>query len=393
MSGGPDATVVERARVQVCLVSAQATPNLTPLLDPAFAPRRVVMVVSPDMRERARWLAEVVRPRGIAVEEIAVPDAWDMHDVCDRLVEWLDAQGADLPVALNVTGGTKPMAMAAQQAFAMAGLPVFYVHQERDEVLWLTPRHAPVPLKGGLKLEPYLHAHGWQVLERPPLPQVTPALRQLTGELVLQVGSLEQVLGRLNWYAHQCDVQRSLEVELDARDLSHPGFTALLDKFEAAGACALAGRRLRFPDEAARFFCNGGWLEVHVAAVLGDIRVRAGVQDLAAGLKVRSLDNRLRGDAGSNELDVAFLARNRLHIVECKTRSFRERHSAAEAVYKLDALSALGGLNTRGMLVSYRPLSDGDRQRAADLRIRTVVGSAVANLRDELLRWIGGKGQ
>jgi hypothetical protein len=108
---------------------------------------------------------------------------------------------------------------------------------------------------------------------------------------------------------------------------------------------------------------------------------------------VRSLDNRLRGDAGSNELDVAFLARNRLHIVECKTRSFRERHSAAEAVYKLDALSALGGLNTRGMLVSYRPLSDGDRQRAADLRIRTVVGSAVANLRDELLRWIGGKGQ
>lgn len=108
------------------------------------------------------------------------------------------------------------------------------------------------------------------------------------------------------------------------------------------------------------------------------------------GLKVRSLDNRLHGDAGSNELDVAFLARNRLHIVECKTRSFRARDSAAEAVYKLDALTALGGLNTRPLLLSYRPLVDGDRQRARDLNIRTVVGSALAGLEAELLRWIGG---
>lgn len=381
-----------RSETHLCLVSAQATPNLTPLLDPAFAPRRVAMLVSADMRERAGWLADVVRPRGIAVEEVAIPDAWDMHDVCDRVVAWLDAQGNRSSVALNVTGGTKPMAMAAQQAFAMADLPVFYVHQERDEVLWLTPRRPPMPLAGRLKLEPFLHAHGWQVLARPALPQLTPALRQLTTELVLQVGSLEQALGRLNWYAHLCEVQRLLEVQVDERDLGHSGFMALADKFAAAGALTLAGRRLRFADEDARFFCNGGWLEEHVAAVLGELRGRAGIQDLAANLKVRTLDNRLRGDAGSNELDVAFLARNRLHIVECKTRSFRERHSAADAVYKLDALTALGGLNTRGMLVSYRQLSDGDRQRAADLRIRTLVGSAVASLRDELLRWIGGHG-
>lgn len=381
-----------RADTHVCLVSAQATPNLTPLLDPSFAPRRVAMLVSPDMRERAGWLADVVRPRGIAVEEVPVPDPWDLHDVCDRLVAWLDTQAEGASVALNVTGGTKPMAMAAQQAFAMADLPVFYVHHERDEVLWLTPRRPAVPLGGRLKLEPFLHAHGWQVLERPALPQASAALRRLTAELVLQVGSLEQALGRLNWYAHQCEVQTALEVPVDDRDAGNPGFVALTEKFTAAGAVVLAGRRLRFADDEARFFCNGGWLEEHVAAVLGELRARAGLQDLAVNLKVRTLDNRLRGDAGSNELDVAFLAHNRLHIVECKTRSFRERHSAADAVYKLDALTALGGLNTRGMLVSYRQLSDGDRQRAADLRIRTVVGSAVANLRDELLRWMGGHG-
>lgn len=380
----------DRAEAHVCLVSAQATPNLAPLLDPAFAPQRLVMLVSPEMRERARWLADVVRPRGIAVEQIDVPDPWDMHDVCDRLVTWLDELGDAASVALNVTGGTKPMAMAAQQAFAMADLPVFYVHQERDEVLWLTPRRPSRRLAGGLKLEPFLHAHGWQVTRRPPWPRVPTALRQLTEELVLQAGSLQEALGKLNWYAHQCEGQDRLEVTVESADLGHAGFAALIGKFADAGACRLEGGRLRFPDEEARFFCNGGWLELHVAATLEGLRDRAGLQDLAAGLKVRTLDNRLRGDAGSNELDVVFLVRNRLHIVECKTRSFRERHSAAEAVYKLDALTAMGGLNTRGMLVSYRNLSDGDRQRAQDLGIRTVVGSALANLRDELLRWIGG---
>ncbi len=379
-----------RAHTHVCLVSAQATPNLLPLLDQAMAPKRVVMLVSDDMQQRAQWLADVIRPRGIAVELLPVPDAWDMHGITDLLLGWLDKQpDGGRGVALNVTGGTKPMAMAAQQAFALAELPVFYVHHERDELLWLTPRQPPTPLNGRMRLEGFLHAHGWAVLERPSPRRLPAALRLLTQELVAQASVLEQGLGRLNWYAHQCETAQDLVAEVDSRDLAHPGFAALLDKFAAAGALTFDGRRVRFADEEARFFCNGGWLEEHVAAVAEEVRAAARIQDLAVNLKVRTLDNHLRGDAGSNELDVAFLARHRLHIVECKTRSFRERHSAAEAVYKLDSLTALGGLNTRGMLVSYRRLSDGDRQRAADLKIRTVVGGAIANLRNELLRWIG----
>lgn len=377
-----------RASTHVCLISAQATPNLTPILDPDFAPSEVVMITSPDMVERARRLSEVLKPRGIKIGTLDIPDAWDMNDICDRVLLWLDSRPDASAVALNVTGGTKPMAMAAQQAFAIAGLPVFYVHQDRDEVLWLMPRRPAVRLSNRLKLEPYLHAHGWGVLERPDTVKLKANLRKLTDELVLQIGSLEEGLGRLNWYASQCESSPKREVTLEPHALRSASFMSLLEKFSAANACELKGDTLGFPDEEARFFCNGGWLEVHVADVLNEIRNRAGLQDLASGLKVRALDNRLVGNAGSNELDVAFLAGNRLHIIECKTRSFRERHSAAEAVYKLDSLTALGGLNTRGMLISYRKLMDGDRQRARDLGIRTVIGQDIANLRHELIRWI-----
>ncbi|MGS0754022.1 Card1-like endonuclease domain-containing protein [Roseateles sp. GG27B] len=285
--------------------------------------------------------------RQIKVEMLELTDAWDLEGITDTLVNWLDAQGDAADVALNVTGGTKPMAMAAQQAFAMAGKPVFYVHQQFDKILWLTPRRPDQALGNKLKLEPFLHAHGWEVINNPGQPVLSEALRTLTSELVLNVGSLGRALGALNWYAQDCDKKQTLEVQLDHSARDNPSLMALLQKFEAAGACAVTQGRLRFGNEAERFFCNGGWLEHHVVGVLNELRAKAGIQDLAAGLTVRSLDNSLKGRGGSNELDVVFLAHNNLHIIECKTGSFGDRDSAAPAVSSLIRSPGWAG-STRG---------------------------------------------
>jgi hypothetical protein len=385
-----DAAAPARHDEHLCLVSAQATPNLTPLLDPTFAPRRVTLLVSPAMRAQADWLTDVIRPRGIAVERLDAPDPWDLGRITDTVVQWLDARGDTADVALNVTGGTKPMAIAAQQAFAMAEKPVFYVHHERDEVLWLTPRRPSHRLGNRLKLDDYLKSHGWAIDDRPPWPRPTLAQQALTRDLVLNVGTLADAIGRLNGYASKCAERKVLAIRVERRDLGDAGFVALVRKFEDAGIVSRHDDLLEFAGEPDRFYCNGGWLEQHVAAVIDAAGGELGLQDRAAGLKVRSLDNTLRGDAGRNELDLAFIARNRLYLIECKTRGFRLEGSAAEAVYKLDALTALGGLNTRGLLVSYRDLRSGDAQRARDLRIGTVIGPAVRDLRSQLLRWVSG---
>lgn len=92
---------------------------------------------------------------------------------------------------------------------------------------------------------------------------------------------------------------------------------------------------------------------------------------------------------GSDELDVAILAHNRLHLVECKTRDLGDEGGAAGALYKLDALTSLGGLNTASLLVSYRKLAAGERRLdSKDLGIQTCVGSQLANLRGTLIKWI-----
>jgi len=85
------------------------------------------------------------------------------------------------------------------------------------------------------------------------------------------------------------------------------------------------------------------------------------------------------------------MARNRLHLIECKTKRMAGKGTtevATDTVYKLDSISDLGGLGTRSMLVSYRQLKEADRQRAKDLRIKVVQGTQIQQLKSQLREWI-----
>jgi hypothetical protein len=50
-----------RIDTHVVLVSEQPTPNITPALDPEVSPQEVIMLVSPNMQQRANWLTEVLQ--------------------------------------------------------------------------------------------------------------------------------------------------------------------------------------------------------------------------------------------------------------------------------------------------------------------------------------------
>jgi hypothetical protein len=99
----------------LCLVSAQATPNLTPVLDRALRPRRVILLVSPAMERRAEWLEAVLRRYSVRTDRWPIGDPWDLEHVQTRVLELLEAErasGEAQRIALNATGGTKPMSSA-----------------------------------------------------------------------------------------------------------------------------------------------------------------------------------------------------------------------------------------------------------------------------------------
>jgi hypothetical protein len=98
-------------------------------------------------------------------------------------------------------------------------------------------------------------------------------------------------------------------------------------------------------------------------------------------------------DAGAvrNELDVAFLARNRLFVIECKTGRMDSPKAAKanDALFKLaENCRRIGGLGTRGMLVSYRPLGEAERRLAGALNIARVTGAELARLKDAIRNWV-----
>lgn len=373
------------------LVSAQATPNLTPALDPAVAPRRVLLLVSPHMARRADWLEAVLKPRGIRVERWEIYDAWDVEHVQQRVLELLEREAPLVAVgdiALNATGGTKPMSIAAYEVFRAADLPIFYIHPEHDRLIWMHPRGRPVvDLANRVKLDAFLSAHGARVQSA-----VTDAIpesrRELTEWMVTRSDRLGQALGTLNWLAMRAKGSLRSPV-LDAQQRSDIALGDLIGRCAAEGLLSVGAGQLRFPDEAARFYVNGGWLEEHVYAVFRALRrEERRIQDLARSVELYREDP--RGAEVHNEIDVACLAENRLYIVECKTKTWKGGDGpGAEALYRLDALSdLLGGLQGRAMLVSYVELPPHVRRRAEDLPIQVCAGARLSELRGVVSRWL-----
>lgn len=376
----------------VYLVSDQATPNISPALDPMIKPEKVILVVSPGMQKYGEGLKNVLTEgAGVKVTLWSVENAWDIEYVREQMMELLDAYENETLI-LNATGGTRPMSMAAFEVFRVWEKPVFYVHPETDELIWLYPRQrVSHQLADRVKLRHFLVARGTRVEERGTA-QIPPAYRDLTARLILRINYFAKAIRTLNYYAYTAaETLRSRP--LKTYDLKQDAFADLLTHFARANILARDGTRLRFPNESARFFANGGWLEQHVFAQLMQLRKeKPEIQDLAQSLEVsrsgKQQQHRIR-----NELDVAFLANNRLYIVECKTKYFGEYDHAdspgAETLYKIDTLKdLLGGLQGRGMLVSYLPLSRADRQRAQDLQIQVCDGERLQQLASVLRRWV-----
>jgi hypothetical protein len=377
----------------VILVSGQPTPNITPVLDPDIKPRRIVMLVSPDMAQRADWLKSVLQPAGVSVSQLAIDDAFDIEAIREQLFNFVTEYGAE-NLALNVTGGTKPMAIAAYEVFRAADRPIFYVHPEQDRLIWMHPAgQPPRELANRIKLKGFLQAHGAQLSERPANFGMPEHLRTLAEGLVRHIDKYQNALRILNWAAMSAEQNESLvSDQLRPGQIEREDFKALLGWFESADVVTARQGRLHFADEPARFFANGGWLEQHVYSLIQSLKSEIkGIQDIGRGLKVERQNGteRIR-----NELDVAFLAENRLYTVECKTRQFKDEietgGAGADAIYRLDALSnLLGGLQAKAMLVSYQSLSTAIQDRARAYGILTCAGSELKTLKETLRRWIG----
>jgi len=367
----------------VCLVSAQAAPNLLPVLDPELKPKEVVLLASEKMTNVAQALHTVLSELGVKAEIIPLSDEHSDHIIEETLLQIASKRDGQ-EIFLNLTGGTKLMALVAQTVAQAANWRSFYVDVDTDAIVWLD-RTPGKKLAEQLRLRHYLKSYGFELPDSPVRPQITRDQRDLTQTLITQIGNLEKPLTQLNWLTQQAEDSRQLEVTMDTRQADSRSLEALLRNFSEAGLLQVNRNTISYTDEAARNFVKGGWLELYAYDCAASITDEISIRDKAAGLE--AIDR----NGVKNEMDVIFLARNRLFIIECKTARMDkpEAPKANDTLFKLSEICRrVGGLGAKGMLASYRPVAESEKKLAKALNIELVCEQDLNDLPARIKSWI-----
>lgn len=363
----------------LCLVSDQPVPNYLPLRHQATKPEKVILAVTEKMKLKTAWLQRAIERLQIEVSTLELPSAFDLPLLQEFFLGWLDSSDAAADVMLNVTGGTKPMAIAAQEAFRMADKPVFYINIDNDELVWLDRKRESIKMTPNLSLKNFLTIHGFEIVDSAENIRLSAEWATFARDLAKDGATTwGKSLRTLNYYAMRAQERDVLDVGRITAD-NVPHWNDLMDSLFYNEIISKQDR-LTFKSPEARAFANGGWLEYLVFEAVKDI----------GGIKKPLLNLKIKDSTGNqNELDVAFLARNRLHIIECKTKRLDARKDeiegpAADTIYKLDSLRKAGGLRTKGILVSFRPIAAPHKRRAEESGITVIDQQGLSRLKELL---------
>ena len=170
--------------IHFCLAFDPLAANITPVLDRRFRPQEVVILSCPERQEQAGWLEQSLKTQAVAVDRCEVLDAWDVVHIRNRVMDYLDRRG-NAGIALNVTGGNKPMTVAAYEAFRDKNMPIFHVHHERDRLVWLYPHCIPSEdLSDRIRFPEFLMIHGAELVGTVDRSSIHGQWSALTSELI-----------------------------------------------------------------------------------------------------------------------------------------------------------------------------------------------------------------
>ena len=163
------------------------------------------------------------------------------------------------------------------------------------------------------------------------------------------IPTIKRWLKKANSLQHGFGLLNKVTMATDSSDISKPitrylnrekSFQRLVPDIEKLGWAQLDNKnRLHFRHHELKKIIAGGWLEYITFTLIQELRESVTtIQDNSWGVELTR-----NQEALENELDVALLANNKLHIIECKTKTFPSGE-VKSIIYQLDALAdILGG--------------------------------------------------
>ena len=392
-----------RSILHLCLVSDQTLQNLIPTRLAGYQPDHIVLLQSAPMKKKGAGsrLQQALEIAGH--KKIELIDDCPDHDL-PQIVAWGSAlirrlrnerpQGRFI---LNLTGGNKLMSAGLLQALR-PWCEAIYCDTEHDRLEVLhPPGQAAIALPPDLvNVKVYLAAQGFVARDPGYDGAKLDQRRALTGWLAENAAELKDFIGNLNAAAACWDAKiagatspnlrpRRSELEKTAAQKLLEG--GLLEE-KAGQLCTV---------KAHAEYLRGGWLEEYCFAVGRELEQDANPEHrlkrarFQINVKIDPLASANPGKYPLNELDAAFVHRNRMLIVECKTGSQLGNDDKSQNI--LNKLEVLGehaaGKFFHKILLTTEPSVDAKTaERAKRYRIEILLGHQLKNLKQEIVKWM-----
>lgn len=385
---------IDHRKTHVIVWPEHITQCFAPCLDSRIKPQSVTFLFPEDKTSQVKTAAKQFEVRGIKTDFVSFENAWDIGYVRGRVSKFIERADSH-EMLLNMSGNASALSLGAYKVFYDNRLPIFTVNPDNDHVVWMCPEgQLSIDLEDRIDLTTYLKLHGYDVaapVQRSAIPECRRRLGQV---LVSSQGRFSRAVHDLNWLSVKAEstlISPPISEGVKERD----AFQELIECYRELNLLEVSGNRIEFRDEDARNFASGGWLEEYVYSELRGLSGRKGIQDLARGIE---FSVEVNGQKISNELDVAFLANNRLYFFECKTvkmnntkDGFKKQNSF---LYKLNSLkSVIGGKHAQAMLLSYKMMGKRQQERARVMGLEIAVSNDLVEIKSRVKSWMENHSQ
>jgi hypothetical protein len=334
-----------------CLVSRQAMANVLPVL--MFKPQNVFLLATPEEKFCADNLEKLFISKNINVKRKDGLNAYNYISFKEVIKNALDNYSFD--VCLNVTGGTKLMALAAYEAFAEKNKKIIYCDTEHQNIITLLPKYESTKLIADLSIEDYLLSYGYTIEET----------KNIDNEKKYsELFSFIESYGLMNSFIEMYSKVR--EALASETNIHKPKFTVLSnDKifqfqknyenyFIQFGKQKKSSIKVEYSN-----FKSGDWLEFYVYYLL---KHKYNLDPLI-GIKIKN------EEGVENEIDVMVLKDYRLNIYSCKTGKKDNQFD----LYQLETLRQItSGTFGKGIFVTANKYSEKFLNRAKELSVAVI---------------------
>lgn len=327
-----------------CLVSRQSMANVLPVF--MYKPQQAVLFSTPEEKKSADNLEKLFLSKSIKVKRINNLDAYNYLKFKEAVKQSLyETEGT---VWLNVTGGTKLMALAAYEVFIENNKNIIYCDTEHKIIISLFPESKIEKLNADLTIKDYLLSYGYTIKEIKDISIVKKFYplfefieqQYLTNEFINLFKEirekLSQNLTKITIYSKNKNFKFSKNYDIYSFNFND--FSIKLNSNE---------------------FKTGDWLEYYIFYVLKE---KYKLNPLT-GVKIVSEEN------VENEIDVLVIKDYKLYNYSCKSGKSDNQYD----LFQLDTLrNIISGTFGKGIFVTTKKNSERFLERAKELKIKII---------------------